>query len=48
MRVQQDLGSDPSRVLEFFIERPAEPTFSQERNHLHAVEVTTDCVCVCV
>ncbi|XP_029937840.1 ankyrin repeat domain-containing protein 6 [Myripristis murdjan] len=29
-----------TRILEFFIDRPPEPTFSQERNNLHAVEVT--------
>ncbi|XP_029983525.1 ankyrin repeat domain-containing protein 6 isoform X2 [Sphaeramia orbicularis] len=27
-------------TLEFFVDRPTEPTFSQERNNLHAVEVT--------
>lgn len=29
-----------SRTLEFYIDCPAEPTFSQERNNLHAIEVT--------
>ncbi|XP_030299154.1 ankyrin repeat domain-containing protein 6 isoform X2 [Sparus aurata] len=29
-----------TRTLEFFIDRPAEPTFSQEWNNLHAKEVT--------
>ncbi|XP_036928161.1 ankyrin repeat domain-containing protein 6 [Acanthopagrus latus] len=29
-----------TRTLEFFSDRPAEPTFSQERNNLHAKEVT--------
>ncbi|XP_014894835.1 ankyrin repeat domain-containing protein 6-like isoform X2 [Poecilia latipinna] len=27
-------------VLEFLMDRPAEPTFIQERKHLHAIEVT--------
>ncbi|PWA16615.1 hypothetical protein CCH79_00004449 [Gambusia affinis] len=27
-------------VLEFLMDRPAEPTFVQERKHLHAIEVT--------
>uniref|UniRef100_A0A3B3CFX6 Ankyrin repeat domain-containing protein 6-like n=1 Tax=Oryzias melastigma TaxID=30732 RepID=A0A3B3CFX6_ORYME len=31
---------DSSTVLEFFSDRPAELTFSQERNNLHAMEVT--------
>uniref|UniRef100_A0A3P9LJD1 Ankyrin repeat domain 6a n=1 Tax=Oryzias latipes TaxID=8090 RepID=A0A3P9LJD1_ORYLA len=31
---------DSSTVLEFFSSRPTEPTFSQERNNLHAMEVT--------
>ncbi|RVE57529.1 hypothetical protein OJAV_G00216930 [Oryzias javanicus] len=31
---------DGSTVLEFFSDRPAELTFSQERNNLHAMEVT--------
>ncbi|XP_034715060.1 ankyrin repeat domain-containing protein 6 [Etheostoma cragini] len=34
------LHSEGSRTLEFFINRPAEPTFSQQRNNQHAVEVT--------
>ncbi|XP_032355708.1 ankyrin repeat domain-containing protein 6 isoform X3 [Etheostoma spectabile] len=34
------IHSEGSRTLEFFINRPAEPTFSQERNNQHAVEVT--------
>lgn len=29
-----------TRTLEFFSDRPAEPTFSQERNNLHAKEVS--------
>ncbi|CAB1331203.1 unnamed protein product, partial [Coregonus sp. 'balchen'] len=29
-----------TRTLEFFVDRPPEPTFSQERNNLHAMEVT--------
>lgn len=29
-----------TRTLEFFIDRPAEPTFSQEWNNLHAKEVS--------
>nr|XP_046165093.1 ankyrin repeat domain-containing protein 6 isoform X2 [Oncorhynchus gorbuscha] len=29
-----------TRTLEFFMDRPHEPTFSQERNNLHAMEVT--------
>ncbi|XP_076026676.1 ankyrin repeat domain-containing protein 6 [Genypterus blacodes] len=29
-----------TRTLEVFIDRPAEPTFNQERNNLHAAEVT--------
>uniref|UniRef100_A0A8C7H5R2 Ankyrin repeat domain 6 n=1 Tax=Oncorhynchus kisutch TaxID=8019 RepID=A0A8C7H5R2_ONCKI len=29
-----------TRTLEFFMDRPPEPTFSQERNNLHAMEVT--------
>ncbi|XP_028422102.1 uncharacterized protein ankrd6a [Perca flavescens] len=34
------IHSEGARTLEFFINRPAEPTFSQERNNQHAVEVT--------
>ncbi|KAM9354787.1 ankyrin repeat domain-containing protein 6 [Pholidichthys leucotaenia] len=33
-------GRNSGTTLEFFIDRPAEPTFSQERNNLHAIEVT--------
>ncbi|XP_070776765.1 ankyrin repeat domain-containing protein 6 [Enoplosus armatus] len=32
--------AEGTRTLEFFIDRPTEPTFSQERNNLHAMEVT--------
>ncbi|XP_073321862.1 ankyrin repeat domain-containing protein 6 [Pagrus major] len=32
--------TESTRTLEFFIDRPTEPTFSQERNNLHAKEVT--------
>ncbi|XP_033497834.1 ankyrin repeat domain-containing protein 6 [Epinephelus lanceolatus] len=32
--------SEGSRTLEFFIDRPTEPTFRQERNNQHAMEVT--------
>lgn len=32
--------NDSTRALEFFINRPTEPTFSQERNNLHANEVS--------
>lgn len=31
--------TEGTRTLEFFIDRPTEPTFSQERNNLHAKEV---------
>ncbi|XP_059208897.1 ankyrin repeat domain-containing protein 6 [Centropristis striata] len=34
------IHSEGTRTLEFFIERPTEPTFSQERNNQHAIEVT--------
>ncbi|XP_076605120.1 ankyrin repeat domain-containing protein 6 isoform X2 [Chaetodon auriga] len=34
------IHTEGSRTLEFFIDRPAEPTFSQERDNLHAKEVT--------
>ncbi|KAK5600379.1 hypothetical protein CRENBAI_025263 [Crenichthys baileyi] len=32
--------TNDSMVLEFLVDRPAEPTFIQERKHLHAMEVT--------
>ncbi|KAF7646285.1 hypothetical protein LDENG_00190260 [Lucifuga dentata] len=32
--------ADGTGTLEFFIDRSAEPTFSQEKNNLHVVEVT--------
>lgn len=32
--------SEGARTLEFFIDPPTEPTFSQERNNLHAKEVS--------
>ncbi|GLD56400.1 ankyrin repeat domain-containing protein 6-like protein [Lates japonicus] len=35
-----EIHTDSTRTLEFFINRPTEPTFSQERKNLHAVEVT--------
>lgn len=35
-----------TRTLEFFMDRPPEPTFSQERNNLHAMEVTDDKIAV--
>ncbi|CAK6977737.1 ankyrin repeat domain-containing protein 6 [Scomber scombrus] len=38
--VRAGIHSDCTKTLEFFIDRPAEPTFSQERNNLHAMEVT--------
>ncbi|XP_062413401.1 ankyrin repeat domain-containing protein 6 [Pungitius pungitius] len=34
------IHTDGTRTLEFFIDRPAKPTFSQERNNQRAVEVT--------
>nr|XP_046269915.1 ankyrin repeat domain-containing protein 6 [Scatophagus argus] len=34
------IHTEGTRTLEFFIDRPTEPTFSQERNNLHAKEVT--------
>ncbi|XP_037652419.1 ankyrin repeat domain-containing protein 6 [Sebastes umbrosus] len=34
------IHTEGTRTLEFFIDRPAEPTFSQERNSQHAMEVT--------
>ncbi|XP_068574246.1 ankyrin repeat domain-containing protein 6 [Cebidichthys violaceus] len=34
------IHTEGTRTLEFFIDRPAEPTFSQERNNQHAIEVT--------
>ncbi|XP_034419334.1 ankyrin repeat domain-containing protein 6 [Cyclopterus lumpus] len=34
------IHTEGTRTLEFFIDRPAEPSFSQERNNQHAVEVT--------
>uniref|UniRef100_UPI003AAF7A8F ankyrin repeat domain-containing protein 6-like n=1 Tax=Centroberyx gerrardi TaxID=166262 RepID=UPI003AAF7A8F len=37
---REPIGAHGTRTLEFFIDRPPEPTFSQERNNLHAVEVT--------
>ncbi|XP_008398336.1 ankyrin repeat domain-containing protein 6 isoform X1 [Poecilia reticulata] len=39
---QEEVGGpkDDTMVLEFLMDRPAEPTFIQERKHLHAVEVT--------
>ncbi|XP_070698448.1 ankyrin repeat domain-containing protein 6 [Pempheris klunzingeri] len=33
------MHTEATRTLEFFINRPTEPTFSQERNNLHAKEV---------
>ncbi|XP_031177314.1 ankyrin repeat domain-containing protein 6 isoform X1 [Sander lucioperca] len=39
-RRRVSIHSEGARTLEFFINRPAEPTFSQERNNQHAVEVT--------
>lgn len=38
-RIQQ-IHADCTTTLEFFSDRPAEPTFSQQRNNLHAMEVT--------
>lgn len=35
------IHKEGSRTLEFFIDPPAEPTFSQERNNLHAKEVSS-------
>lgn len=32
--------SEGPRALEFFIDRPADLTFSQEKNNLHAKEVS--------
>ncbi|MEQ2251282.1 hypothetical protein ILYODFUR_009280 [Ilyodon furcidens] len=32
--------TNDSMILEFLVDRPAEPTFIQERKHLHAMEVT--------
>ncbi|XP_041828502.1 ankyrin repeat domain-containing protein 6 [Melanotaenia boesemani] len=32
--------TDSTTVLEFYMDRPADPTFSQQRNNLHAIEVT--------
>ena len=37
--VRAGIHTDCTKTLEFFIDRPAEPTFSQERNNLHAMEV---------
>ncbi|XP_040917264.1 ankyrin repeat domain-containing protein 6 [Toxotes jaculatrix] len=37
---QTEIHTDRTRTLEFFIDRPAEPTFNQERKNLHAMEVT--------
>ncbi|KAG8013681.1 Ankyrin repeat domain-containing protein 6 [Nibea albiflora] len=34
------IHTESTRTLEFFIDRPIEPTFSQEKNNLHAKEVT--------
>ncbi|KAM4625930.1 ankyrin repeat domain-containing protein 6 [Polymixia lowei] len=34
------MPTNGTKTLEFFIDRPPEPSFSQERNNLHAVEVT--------
>ncbi|XP_054470308.1 ankyrin repeat domain-containing protein 6 [Anoplopoma fimbria] len=34
------IHTEGTRTLEFFIDRPAEPTFIQERNSHHAMEVT--------
>lgn len=33
-------GIHTESTLEFFIDRPTEPTFSQEKNNLHAKEVS--------
>ncbi|XP_071327185.1 ankyrin repeat domain-containing protein 6 [Trachinotus anak] len=35
-----EIHADGTRTLEFFIACPTEPTFSQERKNLHAMEVT--------
>ncbi|TKS86238.1 Ankyrin repeat domain-containing protein 6 [Collichthys lucidus] len=35
-----EIHTESTRTLEFFIDRPTEPTFSQEKNNLHAKEVT--------
>ncbi|XP_056249889.1 ankyrin repeat domain-containing protein 6 [Seriola aureovittata] len=35
-----EIHGDRTRTLEFFIDRPTEPTFNQERKNLHAMEVT--------
>ncbi|MEQ2164306.1 hypothetical protein GOODEAATRI_005288, partial [Goodea atripinnis] len=32
--------TNDNMILEFLVDRPAEPTFIQERKHLHAMEVT--------
>ncbi|CAJ1074233.1 ankyrin repeat domain-containing protein 6-like isoform X2 [Xyrichtys novacula] len=37
---QAGLHAEGTRTLEFFTDHPAEPTFVQERNNLHAKEVT--------
>ncbi|XP_028251874.1 ankyrin repeat domain-containing protein 6 [Parambassis ranga] len=37
---QSRIHTDSTTTLEFFIDRPSEPTFSQERKNLHAIEVT--------
>lgn len=34
-----EIHAEGTRTLEFFIDRPTEPTFSQERKNLHAMEV---------
>uniref|UniRef100_A0A3B4VGB3 Ankyrin repeat domain-containing protein 6-like n=1 Tax=Seriola dumerili TaxID=41447 RepID=A0A3B4VGB3_SERDU len=34
-----EIHGDRTRTLEFFIDRPTEPTFNQERKNLHAMEV---------
>ncbi|XP_041668174.1 ankyrin repeat domain-containing protein 6 [Cheilinus undulatus] len=39
-RRRAGIHSEGTRTLEFFIDHPAEPTFIQERNNLHAKEVT--------
>ncbi|XP_034530935.1 ankyrin repeat domain-containing protein 6 isoform X2 [Notolabrus celidotus] len=39
-RRRTGLHAEGTRTLEFFIDHPAEPTFIQERNNLHAKEVT--------
>ncbi|XP_029350144.1 ankyrin repeat domain-containing protein 6 [Echeneis naucrates] len=35
-----EIPEDRTRILEFFIDCPTEPTFTQERKNLHAMEVT--------